>query len=83
MLKHQPDPIFGFELRSLLKNGKISLKPRANAVMEDQIVFEDNSKIKVANVIWSTGFRSHYDWIKTPNILIIRGNQYIKEVLHQ
>lgn len=73
MLKHQPDPIFGFELRSLLKNGKISLKPRANAVMKDQIVFEDNSKIKVANVIWSTGFRSHYDWIKTPNIFDNKG----------
>lgn len=72
-LKEMPDPIFGYELKSLLKNGKITLKPRAKSVVNDHIVFEDNSKIEAANIIWSTGFKGNYGWIHTPSVFDKKG----------
>jgi putative flavoprotein involved in K+ transport len=62
-LKKQPDPIFGFELKSLIKDGKVIVKPRTVSIHNDHFVFEDNSEVHVNNVIWSTGFRSDYTWI--------------------
>jgi putative flavoprotein involved in K+ transport len=62
-LKKQPDPIFGFELKSLIRDGKVIVKPRTISIHNDHFVFEDNSEVHVNNVIWSTGFRSDYTWI--------------------
>ena len=62
-LKKQPDPIFGYELKSLIKNGKVIVKPRTISIQNDHFIFEDNSEVQVNNVIWSTGFISDYTWI--------------------
>ena len=68
-IKKQHDPIFGFELKSLIKSGKVILKPRTISIHNDNITFEDNSEIQVNNVIWSTGFVSDYSWINIAEVL--------------
>ena len=60
LIKKQPDPIFGFELKSLMKSGKVIVKPRTNSIQNDHFIFEDYSEVQVNNVIWSTGFVSDY-----------------------
>ena len=67
-LKKQPDPIFGFELKSLIKSGKVILKPRTISIQNDNFIFEDNSEVRVNNVIWSTGFVSDYSWIDIADV---------------
>ncbi|CAK6471646.1 putative oxidoreductase CzcO [Peribacillus frigoritolerans] len=69
VLKKQRDPIFGFELKSLLKSGSISLKPRTTSIYKDNFIFNDGSELNVNNVIWSTGFKSDYCWINIPKLL--------------
>ncbi|MEV5036225.1 NAD(P)-binding domain-containing protein [Peribacillus frigoritolerans] len=77
-IKKQNDPIFGFELKSLIKSGKVILKPRTISINNDTITFENDSKVQVNNVIWSTGFITDYSWIDIEEILDEEG-----EPLHQ
>ncbi|MEK3886580.1 flavin-containing monooxygenase [Bacillus sp. FSL K6-3431] len=72
-IKKQHDPIFGFELRSLIKYGKVILKPRTISIHNDNITFEDNSEVQVKNVIWSTGFVSDYSWIDIAEVFDEKG----------
>ena len=72
-LKKQPDPIFGFELKSLIARKKVKLKPRTNSIDHETIFFEDGSELRIKNVIWSTGFKSNYRWIDIPNLLDEKG----------
>lgn len=72
-IKNKPDPIFGFELKSQLKNGKVVLKPRVTSADKNNIFFVDNSRLKVSNVIWTTGFKSDYSWINIPIVLDEKG----------
>ncbi|MCA1037527.1 NAD(P)/FAD-dependent oxidoreductase [Bacillus infantis] len=72
-IKNNPDPIFGYELKELIKRGAISLKPRTTSAKEDHVFFEDGSFLSVSNLIWSTGFKSDYRWIDIPSILDEKG----------
>jgi putative flavoprotein involved in K+ transport len=72
-ISKQDDPIFGKELKYLIQEGKIKVKPRTESISEDIIYFADNSQIQVQNVIWATGFYSDYSWIQIPNVLDHRG----------
>lgn len=72
-IKKKPDPIFGFELKSQLKNGKIIRKPRVTSADKNRLAFTDGSNLEVSNVIWSTGFRSDYSWINIPSIFNEKG----------
>lgn len=73
-LSKQHDPIFGFELKNLIRNGKIDLKSRTRSINDDLITFEDNTQIHVDNVIWSTGFKSDYSWIEIEDVFDSKGN---------
>jgi putative flavoprotein involved in K+ transport len=72
-IKNKPDPIFGFELKSLLKTGKVVLKQRVTSANKNQMFFHDGSSIEVSNVIWSTGYKSDYRWINVPSVLNEKG----------
>jgi putative flavoprotein involved in K+ transport len=72
-LKNQQDPIFGLELKHLLKNKTVELKSKTISVEKDTFTFEDGSRIKVDNVIWSTGFTSDYSWIDISSVLGEKG----------
>lgn len=69
-IRKRHDPIFGLELRQLLRLGKIRLKPRTVEINGDKIAFADSSlPITVQNIIWATGFVSDYDWVRIPNVI--------------
>lgn len=69
-LKERPDPIFGYELLKLTREGRVVLMPRVVGYQDDKILFEHNRSISVVpNVIWSTGFRPNYDWMKIDKAL--------------
>lgn len=72
-ISNQPDPIFGKELKDMIKLGKIVLKPRTTDILEDHIHFTDQSSIKVNNVIWATGFIPDYAWMHIPKLLDANG----------
>lgn len=72
-IKNKPDPIFGFDLKSQLKNKSVILKSRVISADKNQLFFDDSSSVEVSNVIWSTGFKSDYKWINIPCIINDRG----------
>ncbi|WP_456276130.1 flavin-containing monooxygenase [Bacillus sp. AK128] len=67
-IRKQPDPIFGYELKSAIKHKSVILKPRTMSSSQRSIQFEDGSELDVDHVIWSTGFTSDYSWVDIPNI---------------
>ncbi|MGM7634286.1 flavin-containing monooxygenase [Bacillus sp. Hm123] len=73
LIKKQPEPIMGLELKRVLKQEKIVLKPRTMDAKQNQFMFADGSEVKVENVIWSTGFRSDYQWIGIVGVLDAKG----------
>ncbi|GIP37024.1 oxidoreductase [Paenibacillus sp. J31TS4] len=72
-LKHQPEQIYGFELKKLMADGRVAAKPRAAAADGRRVVFGDGSAAEVDNVIWATGFRPDYSWLAIPEALDERG----------
>lgn len=72
-ISKQSDPIFGFELKKLISEGKINIKPRTESIDSHFVHFEDGSHVEVQNVVWATGFHSDYNWIHIPHILNERG----------
>lgn len=68
-ISKQGDPIFGLELKTLIREGKVTIKPRTNGTHHKLISFDDGSKVEVENVIWATGFHSDYSWIQIPGLL--------------
>ncbi|WP_459502280.1 flavin-containing monooxygenase [Bacillus sp. C1] len=62
--RQRKDPIFGFECRELIRNGKITVKPKVVNALQHKVVFSDDSTCDVQNIIWSTGFTPNYRWIE-------------------
>lgn len=63
-LSKQHDPIFGSELKALMKEGRVRIKPRVVKVDGNKVSFEDHSVQNFGNIIWSTGFIPSYDRIQ-------------------
>lgn len=61
--RKQKDPIFGKELQTLIKNKKVTVKPRVVHVGDMGVVFEDQTLQKFDSIIWATGFVPSYEWI--------------------
>lgn len=77
-LRKRSDPIFGNELKTLLREGKIQVKPRAVKALGDTVYFEDGTGLRIKNVVWGTGFRSDYSWLHIPEAVDRQG-----EPIHQ
>ncbi|MGE6753591.1 flavin-containing monooxygenase [Rossellomorea sp. NPDC071047] len=73
ILKKKPDPIFGYELKRLIKNKTIMLKPRTISSEDSFVLFQDKTRIKVDNVIWATGYKPDYSWIELDEIFSEKG----------
>lgn len=58
------DPIFGFACKQLIRDRKITVKPKVVSALQHEIVFSDNSAFTVQNIVWSTGFMPNYRWIE-------------------
>jgi putative flavoprotein involved in K+ transport len=67
---HFLDPPRGIPLgrvrRKDFENADIERVPRVTGVTDGLPVVEDGRVLEVANVVWCTGFRPHYDWLDIP-----------------
>jgi putative flavoprotein involved in K+ transport len=60
------DTLIGSSPRKLEKRYGVEVKPRLVDTDSDMVRFEDGSTLKVDSVIWATGYRPDYSWIKLP-----------------
>jgi len=58
------DTLIGSSPRELKRHHGVELKPRVVAADGHTVRFEDGSKLEVDAVIWATGYRPDYSWIK-------------------
>ncbi|MDQ0271414.1 flavin-containing monooxygenase [Cytobacillus purgationiresistens] len=69
----QKDPIFGGELKSLIKNNKVKIMPRVISIEGTDILFENKSRQTFDSIVWSTGFSPLYDWISIDHAIAADG----------
>lgn len=83
-VQRRPDPIFGFELKEKIINNEVKIKSRTWSVHQEEIQFDDQSTIRVNNVIWATGFKQDYSWIDVPQLFnsngIVKHNRGVSEI---
>jgi putative flavoprotein involved in K+ transport len=60
------DTLIGSSPRELRRRFGVELKARAVGASGRTVRFEDGSELDVDAVIWATGYRSDYSWIKAP-----------------
>jgi len=60
------DTLIGSSPREITKRYGVQLKPRLVDAEGRRVRFEDGSELEVDAVIWATGYRSDYSWIKLP-----------------
>ena len=60
------DTLIGSSPRELKKRYDVEMKPRVVDADVHTVRFEDDSELEVEAVIWATGYRSDYSWIKLP-----------------
>ncbi|WP_078393764.1 flavin-containing monooxygenase [Shouchella patagoniensis] len=65
----QNDPIFGKELKKLIRNRKVDVKPKVTHVNDTEVHFKNNTRRKFTSIIWSTGFVPSYDWINIEGVI--------------
>jgi putative flavoprotein involved in K+ transport len=64
-LQHR-ETLIGSNPRELKRRYGVELKPRAVDANGRRVRFEDGSELEADAVIWSTGYRPDYSWIKLP-----------------
>jgi putative flavoprotein involved in K+ transport len=60
------DTLIGSSPRKMTERFGVELKPRLVDAEGRRVRFEDGSEIEVDAVIWATGYRPDYSWIKLP-----------------
>ena len=60
------DTLIGSSPRELERRYGVELKPRAAGADGRRVTFEDGTELAVDAVIWATGYRPDYSWIKLP-----------------
>ena len=60
------DTLIGSSPRQLRKRFGVELKPRVVDADGPTIRFDDGGELEVDAVIWATGYRADYSWIKLP-----------------
>ncbi len=72
-LKAQPEPVLGLELKQALREKQVQIKPRAASAQGNVVQFADGTQAQVRTVIWATGYRQDFSWIRIPGLLDERG----------
>lgn len=70
-------PIIGTDLKGVLNRKNVKSVGRSLDANEDTIIFEDEEIKDIKNIIWATGFRPSYSWIK--NIALDKDGYPINE----
>jgi putative flavoprotein involved in K+ transport len=71
-VRHHGGPHLRVKARDLIRRGVRRNEARMTAVKGGRPVLADGTVLDVANVVWCTGFRQEFDWIRLP-ILDERG----------
>jgi putative flavoprotein involved in K+ transport len=58
--------LIGSSPREMTKRYRVELKPRLVDADGQGVRFDDGSRLEVDAVIWATGYRPDYSWIKLP-----------------
>jgi putative flavoprotein involved in K+ transport len=58
------DTLIGSSPREMTKRYRVELKPRLTDADQHRLRFEDGTESEVEAVIWATGYRPDYSWIK-------------------
>jgi len=61
--------VLGLELKQALKDRRVQIKPRATSAQDNVVQFADGSQAQVRTVIWATGYRQDFSWIRMPGAL--------------
>jgi putative flavoprotein involved in K+ transport len=69
LLRRRGDPVFGTRPRTLIETGQLRTKPAAANALRNRVHFDDATSITVDTVVWCTGFRASYPWLKLPDAL--------------
>ncbi|MBG9546929.1 flavin-containing monooxygenase [Cytobacillus firmus] len=69
----QKDPIFGKELKTLIQNKKVDVKPKVLHVSGTEVLFGDGTQRNFESIIWSTGFVPSYEWIRIEDVVSDEG----------
>jgi putative flavoprotein involved in K+ transport len=65
-IRHGGGPLLRYRRKDLRKAGVERVLARTVGVQDGQPVLDDGRVLDVANVVWCTGFRPHYSWIRSP-----------------
>ncbi|MFX3637375.1 MAG: flavin-containing monooxygenase [Candidatus Pristimantibacillus sp.] len=72
-IQKRPDPIFGLELKEQINYSAVLLYPKVTGTDRNSVIFADGSHREFMNIIWGTGFRFDYNWLKIPHIFDLKG----------
>jgi len=78
-VRKRPDPVFGFELKRMLKAKTVAIKPKTVKADERTVHFEDGTSMEPDNIIWATGFRFDYSWLQIQGALDKAGKPLHKQ----
>lgn len=67
------DPIVGTRLQSLIKSGRVILRPGATAMAGRLVSFGEDGSDTFDTIIWATGYTSDYSFIDIPGALDLNG----------
>ncbi|MGI8419581.1 MAG: flavin-containing monooxygenase [Candidatus Levyibacteriota bacterium] len=57
-------PIIGRDLKRLLKHGQVKQRTAVSDIQGDEIIFADGTRERYGTVLWCTGFRGDYSWLR-------------------
>jgi putative flavoprotein involved in K+ transport len=63
------DPVIGVGPRTLVRDHGVRVRPRVRSVAGATVTFADDSTFEPAGIVWATGFRGAFDWIRVPGVL--------------
>ncbi|MEV1330438.1 NAD(P)/FAD-dependent oxidoreductase [Micromonospora costi] len=65
-LRRRGEPVIGTDLGRLARQGLLDRAPRAATAQGRRLVFDDGRQIEVSAVVWATGYRNAYPWLRLP-----------------
>lgn len=65
-LADDKDTLVGQSIRGLLREHEVVLQPRVVAAEDRTLSFADGACLDVDAVVWATGYRPDYPWLKAP-----------------
>ncbi|WP_203862151.1 flavin-containing monooxygenase [Plantactinospora mayteni] len=66
LLRRRGEPVIGTDVGRLVRAGRVRLVPQAVDANGRWLCFDGGQRLAVAAVVWATGYRPHYPWLRLP-----------------